>query len=88
MLQAALARLGAEPEDADALTRPVRNIQGLRSAATGHRKGSKFDKLIDALGFASVSNHDRILRLVEDATRTFRGIRALVEPPAEPPSAS
>jgi hypothetical protein len=83
LLEAALATLGAEPEDADALTRPLRNIQGLRSAATGHRKGSNFDKIIDRLGLAPLSNHGRIQRLVDDATRTFRGIRALVEPPPQ-----
>jgi hypothetical protein len=79
LLELTLITLGAEAEEAKVLTTPIRNVQALRSAATSHRKGSRFDQLVERLNLAPLSNRERILSLILDATRALPAIRALVE---------
>lgn len=73
-----LSGVGADEQQIDAVVRPLRAIQALRSRGAAHRKGHAFAAALRSLGLAGLSNRDKMRRILVDTAHSLTLLASLI----------
>lgn len=66
-----LVKIGVQDHEREQILSPFHAIQSIRSTGAAHRKGANFEKALQKFQLSSLTNHDKIEKLVIDLTRAL-----------------
>jgi hypothetical protein len=78
LLGAYLSGMGVEEQEIEAVLRPLRAIQTLRSRGVAHKKGKAFAAALRNLDLDRLSNRDRARRLIADTAGALAILASLI----------